>query len=358
MPDRDVGSGAYVVDARGLESPLTGIGRYVESLLVNLPGGIPDGMLGVARPGTDVHPAGLRIERLRPDAWNSVWNETRLAPYLRGARSYWATKSQVPWTAPRSCTVVSTVHDVFHRTHPDDFSRQRRLDLGNATRASVKRADIIAVTCPHVSAELRRYYGRSADVVVSPAPTVPDAAPADVEALRDRLPPSIDRWVLFVGNLVARKNVVALADAVATLPGVGLLVVGEPVETAIASALSGRPDVVINGYAGQQQLAAYFAVADVLGLVSHVEGFGLPLLDARAKGIPVVVSDRAPLPDNGGPHATVVDPLSTPSIADGLRSALDGDRPPPERLASWGDSAAIMAAVLGLPASVPTPPGR
>jgi glycosyltransferase involved in cell wall biosynthesis len=354
VPDR------YVVDARGLELPLTGIGRYVASLLGNLPGGIPTGMVGVARPGVDVHPAGLSVRRLRPDAWNSVWNETRLAPYLRGARSYWATKSQVPWTAPRSCTVVSTVHDVFHHTHPDDFSLHRRLDLENAMRATVRRADVIAVTCRHVSSELRRCYGRSADVVVSPAATVPDPDPAAVDALRAQLPDHIDRWVLFVGNLVARKNLAALADAVATLPGVGLLAVGEPVDAAVVAALTHRPDVYIEGYADQHRLAAYFAVADALALVSHVEGFGLPLLDARAKGVPVVVSDRAPLPDNGGPHAVVVDPLSTTSIADGLLAALDAGPPGPEGLTSWGDGAAIMANILGLPPlapGVPAPPG-
>jgi alpha-1,3-rhamnosyl/mannosyltransferase len=260
--------------------------------------------------------------------------------------------------------VVSTVHDVFHHTHPGDFSRQQRLDLGNAMRATVRRADVIAVTCRHVSAELRRCYGRSADVIVSPAPTVPQPEPAAVDALRAQLPAQIERWVLFVGNVVARKNVIALADAVATLPGVGLLVVGEPADADVVAGLVGRPDVYLEGYADQHHLAAYFAVADALALVSHVEGFGLPLLDARATGVPTVVSNRDPLPDNGGEHAVVVDPLSTTSIADGLRTALEGGPLEPETLASWTDGAAIMASVLGLPpptrrsaTGVPAPPG-
>src|SRR3954454_941278 len=82
-----------VVDARALQVPLTGIGRYVERLLAEMPAG----MIGVARPSSPVEPAGLTIKELRPDTWNVVWNEISLRRELRKADAFWSTVGHVPW---------------------------------------------------------------------------------------------------------------------------------------------------------------------------------------------------------------------------------------------------------------------
>src|SRR3954453_20238862 len=92
-----------VVDARALQLPLTGIGRYVERLLAEL----PTGMIGVARPSSPVQASGLNIRELRPDAWNVVWNEISLRRALAGADAFWSTVGHVPWRKPKRCRVVA-----------------------------------------------------------------------------------------------------------------------------------------------------------------------------------------------------------------------------------------------------------
>jgi glycosyltransferase involved in cell wall biosynthesis len=345
MADRRV-----IVDARALQMPLTGIGRYVERLLAEMPAG----MVGVARPSSPVEPAGLTIRQLRPDAWNVVWNELCLRRELKAADAFWSTVGHVPWRRPKRCHIVATIHDVIHRTDPQSMTLQRRLDLENSVRVSVRKADVLSTTGEFVSEQLQRFYGRRADLIVPPAPTVVAASDAQIASMRGRLngaDPHVDRWVLAVGQEVARKNFVRLADAVATIPGVGLVVAGPPADPAVAQALEARAaltPLVRLGYTDADELAALYAVVDALAFVSVLEGYGMPLLDARALGVRLVVSDARPLPDHAGAGAVVVNGLSVESIAAGLRQALDAPAPPPERLPTWRDSGQKLSAALGL----------
>ena len=345
MTDRTV-----VVDARALQFPVTGVGRYVQQLLAEL----PTGMIGAARPSAPVDPTGLAVRQLRPDAWNVIWNEICLSPLLRKADAYWSTVGYVPWSRPKRCRVVSTIHDVMHRTTPKSMSLQRRLDMENSVHASVRRADVLTTTCAFVSAELKAHYGRGADLLVPPAPSVESATDAAVEAMRDRLSalrPGVDRWALAVGQEITRKNLVRLADAVSRLPGVGLVVAGPAVDRGVGEALSARADstpLVRLGYTSTPDLAALYGAVDVLAFVSLLEGYGMPLLDARKLGVRIVVSDVAPLPEHAGEHAVVVDGRSTEAVAAGLKRGLDSARPAPESMPAWIDSARLMAEALGL----------
>jgi glycosyltransferase involved in cell wall biosynthesis len=338
-----------VVDARALQVPLTGIGRYVERLLAEMPAG----MTGVARPSSPVEPSGLTIKELRPDTWNVVWNELCLRRELRDADAFWSTVGHVPWRRLRDCRVVATIHDVIHRTDPKSMTVQRRLDLENSVHVSVRKADILSTTCAFVSEQLRDHYGRPADLIVPPAPTVGAATESQVAAMRERLAssePTVERWVLTVGQEVERKNFVRLADAVAALPGVGLVVAGPPADPAVGAALDARRSsapVVRLGYTDADELAALYAVADVLAFVSLLEGYGMPLLDARALGVRLLVSDARPLPDHAGAHAAVVDGLSVDAITAGLRRSLDAAPPLAEELPTWRDGAQALSAALG-----------
>jgi glycosyltransferase involved in cell wall biosynthesis len=346
-----VADSRVVVDARALQLPLTGIGRYVESLLAE----VRAGMIGVARPSAPVHAAGLTIRELRPDTWNAVWNELCLRGVLRDASAYWATVGQVPWTRPKRCRIVATIHDVIHRTDPHSMSLQRRLDLENSVRASVHRADVLTTTCKYVSDQLRDIYGRPADMLIEPAPTVGSADPQAAAAMRARLTaerPDVARWVLTVGQEVPRKNFVRLADAVAMLPGVGLVIAGPPVDPLVGAELESRRatvPLVRLGYTTGDELSALYAGVDVLAFVSLLEGYGMPLLDARSLGVRLVIADIPPLPEHAGQNAVAVDAHSTEAIAAGLRRALERPPPVPETLPTWADGARALRGALGIP---------
>ncbi len=329
-----------LVDARALANPLTGVGRYAGNLLQRFP--TLDGVRGVRKPGVTDGYAELAVDVLGSSVPDALWNETSLSRVLPLADSYWAPHSQVPWRRARGTRIASVVHDLVHR---EDVvaSRFHRWSRENAIRASVARADVLITTTAHMSAQLGRHYGRVADVIIPPGPTLLDPDADEVTRLRDELDQlPAKRWVLAVGTDSPRKNHHRLAEAVVGLPGVALALVGGEA----AGFRSGSPHVLRTGYVSQQRLAAWFAVADCLAYPSLAEGFGLPISDARRVGLRVVASARPPMCDVAGPESVLVDPESVQSIRDGVSRALELGPTTPALLAKWSDGAAVLHDIL------------
>lgn len=147
------------------------------------------------------------------------------------------------------------------------------------------------------------------------------------------LPP---RFVLAVGTLEPRKNLVRLVEAIgllATRPAtrdVVLLHAGgygwlaeDIVRAANAAALRGR--VRLLGRVKPDVLSALYRRARLLAYPSLFEGFGLPVLEAMVHGCPVVTSDRSSLPEVAGDAAVLVDPESAESIAAGIARVWEDD---------------------------------
>ncbi len=148
-----------------------------------------------------------------------------------------------------------------------------------------------------------------------------------------QLPP---RYVLAVGTLQPRKNLIRLFQAIRLLAerpatrdivlvhagGYGWLA-NDVLRAAQAPELRGR--VRLLGYVAHEHLACLYARARVLAYPSLFEGFGLPVLEAMASGCPVVTSDRSSLPEVAGDAAVLVDPDSIEAIAEGIRRVWEDD---------------------------------
>ena len=80
--------------------------------------------------------------------------------------------------------------------------------------------------------------------------------------------------------------------------------------------INGRDDIILTGYLNEKELIGLYNRARVFVFVSLYEGFGLPPLEAMACGTPVILSNRASLPEVGGDAALYVDPLSIEDIAE------------------------------------------
>ena len=156
----------------------------------------------------------------------------------------------------------------------------------------------------------------------------------DREALRRQLGLP-EQYILHVGTIEPRKNLVRLVEAFARLRSAGapqhLLLVGprgwkaEPVFAAVERLGMGNA-VHVMGHVPDATLVAMYNLADVVAFPSLYEGFGLPLVEAMACGAPLVTSDRGALREIGGEAAEFIDPESVDSLAEGLRRVLEDEQ--------------------------------
>ncbi|NRD08232.1 glycosyltransferase [Rathayibacter agropyri] len=309
-----------LVDATALTAPrLTGVGRVLLGLLhaldteeiaerVDVQLVVPAGEVRALKR------FGFRTLRLRPVPlprllWSAL---TRLpAPGIdlllgRGVYLFPNFRSW-PLTRSRSLTFV---HDVCFAVLPDLVPRERRELLARSVPRWIGRSDFVLTNTPSSAAEVESALGvDSARVRV--LPTTIDAKlfhpRGDAEVARVRAEHSLGSYLLFVGSIERRKNLVTLVDAyrLADRPdGHTLLLVGgdgwdnEDVHAAVTRAVVAGADVrFASAYVPDDDLPALLTGADAVAMPSWHEGFGLPALEAVACGTPVLAADIPGLRD-------------------------------------------------------------
>jgi glycosyltransferase involved in cell wall biosynthesis len=203
-------------------------------------------------------------------------------------------------------------------------------------------------------------------VVAHGADAFEEPTPGAVRAVHERFEIG-GRYALFVGGIEPRKNLHGLVEAFKRVPTDAWLVVaggktnwipGEAgrLETAVASLPEAvRRRVRFTGYVSEDDKRALLAGAEVLAYPSRYEGFGFPVLEGFAAGVPVLTSTASSLPEVAGDAALLVDPTDPGAIAEGLERLL-GDEALRSRLRAagrlrvgsftWERSAGMTAEVL------------
>lgn len=145
--------------------------------------------------------------------------------------------------------------------------------------------------------------------------------------LEKRLEPVAKQpYALYLGNLEPRKNLIALIEAfqdpAIRETGVRLVIAGRPAWNfdEILSSIK-RYDITYLGFVSDDERVALMQNAQVFVFPSLYEGFGFPVLEAMAAGVPVVTSARGSLAEVAGP-ATTIDDVTSEAIADGVRRSL------------------------------------
>src|ERR1019366_7556921 len=134
-----------------------------------------------------------------------------------------------------------------------------------------------------------------------------------------------EKVILNVGAIQKRKNIVRLVEAFETLPPPWQLVLagshGYGAEEILARVENSpaRDRIRVTGYLSVPDLAGWYARASVFAFPSLDEGFGMPVLEAMAAGVPVIASNRSALPEVVGDAAVLVDPDSSEALGIALR---------------------------------------
>ncbi|MDP8956744.1 MAG: glycosyltransferase family 4 protein [Actinomycetota bacterium] len=238
------------------------------------------------------------------------------------------TPAGVPPARPPQRSVV-TVHDVAFLARSDLFPRRWLWTYRAGLARAVRAADALIAVSHHTADDLvRRAQADPSKVHVVPlAASVPASEP-DVDAALARFGIRTP-YVLFVGTLEPRKNLIALVRAYRRLASGGfdhsLVLAGAwgwnsgPLKRELAVKAPG--DIVVTGRVSFEDVDALYRGAAAVGYPSLYEGFGLPVLEAMARGIPCVVSKTTSLPEIAGEAAVSFDPKSVDEMASAIERA-------------------------------------
>ena len=232
----------------------------------------------------------------------------------------------------RGQRLVVTVHDLAFLRHPELFPLSWRTLYRAGLRAAARRADAILSPSRFTAMELREHTNvDAARVHVTPlAASLPQDEGTDPGPRLERLGVPTP-YVLSVGTLEPRKNQARLVRAYRRLASDGrphALVLNGPdgwldEELRRELAAEGPGRVVRTRDLDAADLDALYRGADVFAYPTLYEGFGLPVLDALARGVPTVAAATSSIPEVAGDAALLVDPLDEQAIADAIALALD-----------------------------------
>lgn len=241
---------------------------------------------------------------------------------------------------------VLTVHDLIHRIHPEAHFGANSIAMRWLVAIAVRRSDRVIVPSLSTRNDVGQILGtpaESIDVVpqgVAPPPKLP---PDAVAACRRRFELGEREVVLAAAAKRPHKNLPRLLEALTLIPAQRrplLVIPGYPTRhedelRRRAAELGVGPDLRMPGWIAEKELEGLYATASVFAFPSLYEGFGLPVLEAMARGLPVACSDRGALAEVAGDAARLFDPERPDQIAAAIETLLS-DPAQAERLRAAG----------------------
>ncbi|CQI89618.1 glycosyltransferase family 4 protein [Yersinia rohdei] len=328
-----------------IKYPLTGIGRYTYELAKELERSSDISellFLSGRRVSQSIPELALKEEqnaKIRSFAKNSLFLSElyrHVSPWLKkiALNKYndFIFHSPNFYLPPKVDRAVATFHDLsiftWPQCHPEDRVRYMRKEL----LLTLKRAKVLITDSDFTRTELAEYFDYPIEkIVTAPLASSGDFYPRNystLQSLMTKLGLTAGQYTLFTGTIEPRKNITTLLDAYERLPldlrsRFPLVICGfsgwnsESIHRRFELATQ-QGWLLYLGYLSAEELPLLFSGARTFLFPSLYEGFGLPVLEAMASGVPVVCSNAASLPEVLGDSGLMCDALDV----DGLRSAI------------------------------------
>lgn len=268
---------------------------------------------------------------------------------------FWGTSSFLPFL-PRRIITLATVYDLNFRIVPETMSTGNLWAHRLFCKSDIKRANFVVAISRGTANRVYNFLGRRVNAVVYPSAGdqfVPQTDQRIQECLKTY---HIDRpYILAVATLEPRKNLELLINTFITmkdenrLPDHKLVLAGGKgwKDKRLFSLINenGKGQISALGYVPEEDLPCLYSGADIFVFPSLYEGFGIPVLEARACGTPVVTTDLPELREAGGEDSIYV-PATGDGIRQGVLSALaTGSKVRNIRVnhPTWRDGAEILA---------------
>ncbi len=259
--------------------------------------------------------------------WNGVVLPWRL---FRSPVHVFHTQYILPLWLPRAVKVVTHIHDISFRIHPEWIGWKDRLFLSLLIPRTFRRSDRIIAPSEFTRREIVREYGVPEERIVvvenAAAPEWSLSIPVDeirrVTEVRGLTP---GHYLISSGTMQPRKNIpfliAAFREANRSHPlGLKLVLTGNPAGHNVDTRARGEADdnIVYTGYVSDADLRALVAGAAGYVFPSLYEGFGIPIEEALAQGTPVLASDIPVFHEVGGDRIAYFDPSALAPLAETL----------------------------------------
>ncbi len=282
----------------------------------------------------------LSAEALKRLSIQSNWGSLRSEVMLRTNRTlhkdggmdlFHCTNTTCPYTR-FEVPLVTTVYDLAWRRLPNNRLGQTSSAMFASLEDRICRSQEVLCISNATARDVREFLIIPAErITVTPLaaalPKVNSGRTTDEGRVQSTR--SGESYFLAIGTLESRKNYRLLLEALRDLDGLTRLHLAgakrgahhELLSFTRSEGLSGR--VRFLGHIDEPNLVNQLRHATALVMPSLYEGFGLPVLEAMAAGVPVVCSNAGALPEVGGDAAVYVDPYNIESIAHGMQTVLD-----------------------------------
>lgn len=354
------------IDGRALQGARAGIGRYVFELCRAIDLLLPEAKFFVYSHFPIEMPVNSPrwISRIAP---KSVLPLRKLRSFLglktwvgalcRKDRidAFWGSASFLP-DLPKDIRSVLTVYDLNYIMVPETMRCSAIWQYRLFFRRDALRADYILTISQGTTRRLADLVQCSADAVVYPAvsPAFRPRLPADIQKCLHRYG-IVFPYLLAVATWEPRKNLELLLKTFLQMKESGELAETRLVlaggrgwkDERLTTLIGAAEHVLPLGYVPDMDLSLLYAGAVAFVFPSIYEGFGMPVLEARASGIPIVATDIPELREAGGADAIYIEPTAD-GIRRGLHQALQGGRrtTPSGWLPTWEEGAKTLAAAL------------